>query len=82
MASQNQNDTDFLQSDNLSKKAVAQRMGVTSSTIVRWIDRLGFPKPYTLGGRTYFSAKEADEWLEAKKLNRGFNGIPPGRKKS
>ena len=27
-------------------------------------------------------AKEADEWLEAKKLNRGFNGIPPGRKKS
>jgi predicted DNA-binding transcriptional regulator AlpA len=57
-------------------------MGVTSSTIVRWIDRLGFPKPYTLGGRTYFSAKEADEWLEAKKLNRGFNGIPPGQKKS
>ena len=82
MASQNQNETDLPQSDNLSKKGVAQRMGVTSSTIVRWIDRLGVPKPYTLGGRTYFSAMEADEWLEAKKLNRGFNGIPPGRKKS
>ena len=33
MASQKQNDTDFPQSDNLCKKAVAQRMGVTSSTI-------------------------------------------------
>ena len=59
MASQNQNETDFPQSDNLSKKAVAQRMGVTSSTIVRWIDELGFPKPYTFkGGHIFLQRKQ------------------------
>jgi predicted DNA-binding transcriptional regulator AlpA len=68
------------QSDNIPIKEVVKRVGVTASTIVRWVKKDIFPKPYTLGGRTFFSAKEVDAWIDEQKANRGFNGTPPHQK--
>ena len=65
------------QSDNIPIKEVVKRVGVTASSIVRWVKKDVFPKPYTLGGRTFFSAKEVDNWIDEQKENRGFNGTPP-----
>ena len=65
------------QSDNIPIKEVVKRVGVTASSIVRWVKKDIFPKPYTLGGRTFFSAKEVDTWVDERKANRGFNGTPP-----
>ena len=65
------------QSDNIPIKEVVKRVGVTASSIVRWVKKDAFPKPYTLGGRTFFSAAEVDTWIAEKKENRGFNGTPP-----
>ena len=68
------------QSDNIPIKEVAKRVGITASSIVRWVKKDVFPKPYTLGGRTFFSAKEVDAWTDDQKANRGFNGTPPPAK--
>lgn len=65
------------QSDNIPIKEVVKRVGVTASSIVRWVKKDAFPKPYTLGGRTFFSAKEVDAWIDIQKATRGFNGTPP-----
>ena len=45
------------QSDNIPVKEVIKRVGVTKSSIVRWVKKDIFPKPYTLGGRTSFRLK-------------------------
>ena len=68
--------------DNLSMKANAAKLSVTASTRVRWVKTHGFPQPYTLGGRTFFSVKEVDDWQEREKQQRGFNGTPPSSKPS
>ena len=68
--------------DNLSKKAIAAKLGVTASTIVRWVKTHGFPQPYTFGGRTFFSVMEVDDWQERQKQQRGFNGTAPSSKQS
>ena len=52
-------------------------MGVTASSIVRWVKKDAFPKPYTLGGRTFFSAAVVDTWIAEQKANRGCNGTLP-----
>ena len=65
------------QSDNIPIKEVVKRVGVTASSIVRWVKKDAFPKPYTLGGRTFFSATEVGAWIAKQKENRGFNGTPP-----
>ena len=69
----------LLESDNIPIKEVARRVGVTVSTIVRWVKKDTFPQPYTFNGRTFFSAKEVDDWQSEKKDSRGFNGTPPQR---
>ena len=80
MSNHNDDKTLTSQSDNISLKEVIRRVGVTKSSIVRWVKKDIFPKPYTLGGRTFFSAKEVDSWIDDKKANRGFNGTPPSPK--
>jgi predicted DNA-binding transcriptional regulator AlpA len=77
MSKHNDDKTLTSQSDNIPLKEVIKRVGVTKSSIVRWVKKDIFPKPYTLGGRTFFSAKEVDAWIDDKKANRGFNGTPP-----
>ena len=72
----------LLESDNIPIKEVARRVGVTVSTIVRWVKKGTFPQPYTFNGRTFFSAKEIEDWQNEKKNNRGFHGTPPQRSNS
>ena len=80
MSKYNGNKTLTSQSDNIPIKEVVKRVGVTASSIVRWVKKDAFPKPYTLGGRTFFSATEVGAWLAKQKENRGFNGTPPSLK--
>ena len=80
MPKNNDNTIPPIESDNIPKKEVVRRVGVTASTIVRWVEKDIFPKPYTLGGRTFFSAREVDAWIDDQKANRGFNGTPPHQK--
>lgn len=80
MSKYNGNKTLTSQSDNIPIKEVVKRVGVTASSIVRWVKKDAFPKPYTLGGRTFFSAAEVDTWIAEQKANRGFNGTPPSAK--
>ena len=69
----------LLESDNIPIKEVVRRVGVTASTIVRWVKKGAFPQPYTYNGRTFFSAEEIEDWQNEKKNNRGFHGTPPQR---
>ena len=82
MPKHNDNKNPASESDNIPIKEVIKRVGVTKSSIVRWVKKGAFPPPYTYNGRTFFSAKEIEDWQNETKNNRGFNGIPPGRKKS
>jgi predicted DNA-binding transcriptional regulator AlpA len=46
-------------------KAIAQRFNVTTRTVFRWGSdpSLGFPKPYMVGKRRYFSSAEIEAWV-------------------
>ena len=79
MPKHNDNKTPASESDNIPIKEVIKRVGVTKSSIVRWVKKGAFPQPYTYNGRTFFSAKEIEDWQNEKKNNRGFHGIPPQR---
>ena len=79
MPKHNENKTPASESDNIHIKEVIKRVGVTKSSIVRWVKKGAFPQPYTYNGRTFFSAKEIEDWQNEKKNNRGFHGIPPQR---
>ena len=82
MPKHNENKTPASESDNIPIKEVVRRVGVTVSTIVRWVKKGAFPQPYTYNGRTFFSAKEIEDWQNEKKNNRGFHGTPPQRSNS
>ena len=79
MPKHNENKTPASESDNITIKEVIKRVGVTKSSIVRWVKKGAFPQPYTYNGRTFFSAKEIEDWQNEKKNNRGFHGTPPQR---
>ena len=82
MPKHNENKTPASESDNIPIKEVVRRVGVTVSTIVRWVKKGAFPQPYTYNGRTFFSAKEIEDLQNEKKNNRGFHGTPPQRSNS
>ena len=59
-------------SHNIPKKEVARLVGVSVSTIVRWVKAKTFPQPFAAGGRTFFHRPEIDKWLANKREQRGF----------
>ena len=59
-------------SDNIPKKEAARMVGVSESTIVRWVKAKKFPQPFVIEGRTFFYKPEIDTWLEEKREQRGF----------
>ena len=59
-------------SDNISKKQVARMVGVSESTIVRWVKAKKFPLPYTIDGRTFYYKPEVETWLEKKERKEVF----------
>ncbi len=59
-------------SNNISKKETARMVGVSESTIVRWVNVGKFPAPFPIEGRTFFYRPEIDSWLAKKREQRGF----------
>ena len=59
-------------SNNISKKETARIVGVSESTIVRWVKAGKFPAPFAIEGRTFFYKPEIDNWLAEKREQRGF----------
>lgn len=54
-------------SDNIPKKQAARIVGVSESTIVRLVKTDDFPRPFKIGGRTFYSEVEIKTWMEARK---------------
>ena len=77
MTPSDKNKTITPKSDNLPLKAVARLVNASPTSIRRWVAKIDFPEPYSLGGRTFFCKKEVDAWIEKQKQSRGFNGTPP-----
>ena len=57
-------------SDNIPKKQAARIVGVSESTIVRLVKTDDFPKPFKIGGRTFYSETEIRTWIEVRKNTR------------
>jgi hypothetical protein len=61
----------------LTKKQVTERYGgVTTKTIERWTEKLGFPQPVKFGsstpkkGRCFYDLDEVEAWERARALGR------------
>jgi prophage regulatory protein len=51
--------------------ALQEKIGFKHSTIYKWIDEEGFPKPVTLGPRAVgWLEHEVDAWLEVQAAKR------------
>lgn len=59
-------------SNNISIKETARLVGMSESTIRRWVKEVVFPLPFKVGGRTFFYKPEVDGWLDEKREHRGF----------
>jgi excisionase family DNA binding protein len=59
-------------SNNISIKETARLVGMSESTIRRWVKEAVFPLPFKVGGRTFFYKPEVDGWLAEKREHRGF----------
>lgn len=57
-------------SDNVPKKQAARIVGVSESTIVRLVKTDDFPRPFKIGGRTFYSEAEIKTWIESRKSTR------------
>ena len=57
-------------SDNIPKKQAARIVGVSESTIVRLVKTDDFPRPFKIGGRTFYSEAEIKTWVERRKQDR------------
>ena len=57
-------------SENIPKKQAARIVGVSESTIVRLVKTDDFPKPFKIGGRTFYSEIEIRTWIEVRKNTR------------
>ena len=57
-------------SDNIPKKQAARIVGVSESTIVRLVKTDDFPRPFKIGGRTFYSEAEIKTWVESRKQDR------------
>ena len=59
-------------SNNISKKEAARMVGVSESTIVRWVNAGKFPAPFVIEGRTFFYRPEVENWMAEKRERRGY----------
>ena len=62
----------------LSKKDVARKLNISSSTVVRWSKSNIIPMPFPLGyNKIVWDENEINEAIENKKKIRGFFGHKP-----
>ena len=71
--------TIIMKSIYLSKKDVARKLGISSSTVNRWAKCGIIPMPFSLGpNKVTWDENEIDEVINfRKKENRGFLGHKP-----
>ena len=71
--------TIIMRSIYLSKKDVARKLGISSSTVNRWAKSGIIPMPFSLGpNKVTWDEHELDEVINLKKKeNRGFLGNKP-----
>lgn len=56
----------------LRQDAVCARLGISGTTLFRWVRSGNFPKPVRLGPNTVgWIEADVDAWLEARKLASG-----------
>ena len=59
----------------LTKKAVARLLGISTSSVSRWVKTNNLPEPFLMGpNRVVWDKDEIDEWIDERKQNRGFRG--------
>ena len=62
----------------LSKKEVARKLNISSSTVVRWAKSNIIPQPFRLGpNKIIWDENEINRAIEEKKKQRGFLGHKP-----
>ena len=71
-------ETKPMKSIYLSKKEVARKLNISSSTVVRWSKNNIIPKPFRLGpNKIIWDENEINKAIEEKKKQRGFLGHKP-----
>ena len=64
----------------ISKKEVARKLGISSSTVTRWAKAKVIPMPFKLGpNKIVWDKTELENVIEEKKKQRGFFGHKPER---
>jgi prophage regulatory protein len=59
-------------SDILRRNSVCERVGISGTTLFRWVRAGLFPKPLRLGPNTVgWLEADIDAWLESKKTTSG-----------
>ena len=60
-------------SNYISKKQVARILGVSTSSVIRWVKTNNLPKPIKFGSNTLkWDITEIEKWIEERKNKRGF----------
>ena len=59
-------------SNNIPIKETARLVGMSESTIRRWVKDAEFHIHFKVGGRTFFYKPAVDGWLAEKREQRGF----------
>lgn len=60
-------------SNYISKKQVARILGVSTSSVIRWVKTNNLPKPFKFGSNTLkWDITEIEKWIEERKNKRGF----------
>ncbi len=68
-------------SNYISKKQVARILGISTSSVSRWVKTNNLPHPFKLGPNIVkWDIKEIEKWIEERKNNRGFLGHKPEKK--
>ena len=56
------------------KNTVLELLGISATTLSRWIEKDGFPRPKQLGARAVgWVAAECHAWLAARPVAKGLN---------
>ena len=69
-------------SNYISKKQVARILGISSSSVSRWVKTNDLPEPIPFGPNSIkWDVNEIEKWIEERKKNRGFLGHKPKKNK-
>lgn len=55
--------------ESMPIREVAEQFHVSNNTIRNWMAKLGFPKPYYIGGKPYWKALEIKLWQQKQEKN-------------